>query len=622
VQVATAVRAPDAVPHPGASADPTDGGERRPDRHVLRYALALIALQLVVRGWVAATGYLSQDDLVFESRAAGLPLLSSDFLLYDHDGHFMPAAWLLIGLVTDWWPLQWWPLAVLLVLMQAVASLAVLRLLRLLLGDRPAMLVPLVFFLFSPLTVPAFAWWAPAVNLLPLQAGLAWIAAEAVLLTRTGRTRHAVRGTAAFALAVAFFEKSIVIAVFAAAVAYLVARADGQPAPLRRVLGAGRPLWTGMLAVLAVWFWAYSTHVESPLMDPVTGADAARSIGRGLSQGLLTAAVGGPWEWVRPEGTGVPLVHPPVFLTVASGVVALLVVVLSSLRRRGAWLAWLMVVGYVGANVVAMVLARFNASLADVVPLTLRYYTDATVVITAAIALVLLAPPRGRRPARPLLTPHGRRVVLPATGALFVASSLVSTLTFSQIWSDSRTETYLATARASLAESWEVPLLDQAIPEDILWGAAHPNNLASRIFLPFERGPAFSTSTPALRMIADSGEVVDAVLSERQTVAPGPIADCGHIVTGEAVTVAPLEGSLFAWEWTLRLDYFANRDGVVQVAMSTGEGVRVPLARGPHTVFVRLVGGGDDLRLHSMTDDLSLCVVAGAVGMVEPAPTD
>jgi hypothetical protein len=34
------------------------------------------------------------------------------------------------------------------------------------------------------------------------------------------------------------------------------------------------------------------------------------------------------------------------------------------------------------------------------------------------------------------------------------------------------------------------------------------------------------------------------------------------------------------------------------------------------------VGGGDDLRLHSMTDDLSLCVVAGAVGMVEPAPTD
>ena len=87
------------------------------------------------------------------------------------------------------------------------------------------------------------------------------------------------------------------------------------------------------------------------------------------------------------------------------------------------------------------------------------------------------------------------------------------------------------------------------------------------------------------------------------------------------MTVAPLEGSLFAWEWTLRLDYFANRDGVVQVAMSTGEGVRVPLARGPHTVFVRLVGGGDDLRLHSMTDDLSLCVVSGAVGMAEPAPT-
>lgn len=224
--MATAVRAPDAVSHPDP-ADPSEGDGSRPGRRVLRYALALIALQLAVRGWVAASGYLSQDDLVFESRAAGLPLLSTEFLLYDHDGHFMPAAWLLIGLVTDWWPLEWWPLAVLLVGMQAAASLAVLRLLRLLLGDRPAMLVPLVFYLFSPLTVPAFAWWAPAVNLLPMQAALAWIAAEAVLLTRTGRTRHAVRGTAAFALAVTFFEKSIVIAVFAAAVAYLVARADG-----------------------------------------------------------------------------------------------------------------------------------------------------------------------------------------------------------------------------------------------------------------------------------------------------------------------------------------------------------------------------------------------------------
>ena len=59
---------------------------------------------------------------------------------------------------------------------------------------------------------------------------------------------------------------------------------------------------------------------------------------------LLTAAVGGPWE-VRPEGTGVPLVHPPVVLTVAAGVIALVAVVLSSLRRRGAWLAWLMVGG-------------------------------------------------------------------------------------------------------------------------------------------------------------------------------------------------------------------------------------------------------------------------------------
>ena len=62
------------------------------------------------------------------------------------------------------------------------------------------LLVPLVFALFTPLAVPAFAWWASALNYLPMIAAMAWVCAEAILLVRTGSRRHAISGAIAFAL--------------------------------------------------------------------------------------------------------------------------------------------------------------------------------------------------------------------------------------------------------------------------------------------------------------------------------------------------------------------------------------------------------------------------------------
>lgn len=50
--------------------------------------------------------------------------------------------------------------AVSLVVMQLLASLALLRALWVILGWRPVLLVPLTFALFTPLALPGFAWWA------------------------------------------------------------------------------------------------------------------------------------------------------------------------------------------------------------------------------------------------------------------------------------------------------------------------------------------------------------------------------------------------------------------------------------------------------------------------------
>lgn len=52
----------------------------------------------------------------------------------------------------------------------------------------------MTFALFTPLGVPGFAWWAAALNSLPMLAALAWVCADAVLLVRTGNRRYAVTG--------------------------------------------------------------------------------------------------------------------------------------------------------------------------------------------------------------------------------------------------------------------------------------------------------------------------------------------------------------------------------------------------------------------------------------------
>ncbi len=65
------------------------------------------------------------------------------FLFDDHDGHVMPAAFLVAGVITQLSPLNWVGPAISLVVLQVLASLALLRGLYVILGWRPVLLVPL-----------------------------------------------------------------------------------------------------------------------------------------------------------------------------------------------------------------------------------------------------------------------------------------------------------------------------------------------------------------------------------------------------------------------------------------------------------------------------------------------
>src|SRR6478736_1105085 len=106
-------------------------------RRVTMIAAALIAAALVVRGVLAFGGYFYWDDLILIGRAGTQNLLSPSYLFDDHDGHVMPAAFLVSGAVTRLAPFSWVLAAVSLVVMQLLASLALLRALWVILGWRP-----------------------------------------------------------------------------------------------------------------------------------------------------------------------------------------------------------------------------------------------------------------------------------------------------------------------------------------------------------------------------------------------------------------------------------------------------------------------------------------------------
>ena len=68
-------------------------------------AIVLIAVQLVIRAILAFKGYFYWDDLILVGRAGTQNLFSPDYLFDDHDGHVMPAAFLVAGVITHLAPL-------------------------------------------------------------------------------------------------------------------------------------------------------------------------------------------------------------------------------------------------------------------------------------------------------------------------------------------------------------------------------------------------------------------------------------------------------------------------------------------------------------------------------------
>jgi hypothetical protein len=577
----------------------------------------LVALQLVVRGVLAFRGYFYWDDLILVSRAGTHSLLSPSYLFDDHDGHVMPAAFLLAGAITRLAPLNWVGPAVSLVVLQLLASLALLRALYVILGWRPVLLIPLTFALFTPLGVPGFAWWAAALNSLPMLAALAWFCADAILLVRTGNQRYAVTGVLAYLGGLVFFEKAAVIPFVAFAVAALLCHVNGVRAPCATVWRAGIRLWTASFALTGVWIAIYLVVVNQRRWssDVVMTWNLLR---RSVTHGIVPGLAGGPWAWGR-WAPASPWATPPTSVRALGWLVLAAVLTLSLARKQRIVPVWLTAFGYVVACQVPIYLMRSSRFTALELAQTLRYFPDLVVVLALLAAVGLCAP--NRSASRWLDVSPARTVVTTAVAACFVASSGYSTATFLKSWQDNPAQPYLQNARRGLAAAHaasSASLLDQEVDPLVLGRVAWPSNLASHMFALLSDRPEFGSATTQLRTLDTAGRMVDAQVTWVRAIEPGPVPQCGYLVQPDRPVRLALDGPLLPTDWTAEINYLANSDGSLTMALSEGPATRVPVHPGLNRVFVRLPGAGDAVQVRANTTALSVCVAAGPVGYVLP----
>ncbi|MER5623811.1 hypothetical protein ABT061_22515 [Streptosporangium sp. NPDC002544] len=582
-------------------------------RHGLTVAALLLLLAgLAVKGWLLSRSYFAEDDIVFVGRALAEPL-GWDHLFRVHIGHLMPGALALVRALTAISAYDWGLVSIVIMALYAGAALALYRLLRLICGARPLILVPFTLFLFAPANFQAGTWFAAALNILPLQIAMIMAIRSQLLLIRTGRAGHALAGIAWTCAGLLFFEKALLIPpVLLLFTVLLLAGEHGVVGAVRRHWA----LWSVYLVVGGAYLTGYllasgrSGGQGFALPEFYT---AMEYIGNFLGGTVPTLLVGGPLSWGAETTAGPLVAHRAVEVIVAWLVLA--AVVAGTCRRRPeAAGAWALAVGYL--LVADALLIMFSRSGSVQHAFESRYIADATPVLAVCLALALMpwrktGPPGQDSPGNGAVSPF----VLPAACA-YVALTLVSAAGFAQGLPGERNRAYFDAARADLARLGpQTGVYPSLIPDRMFfpWQAVE-DRLTSRALSPLAEGALgerirYPGAAHQAVTFDDRGHLVPAAVFGAQVAA----WDGGCLPLSDRTAVADLpagyEGNIF------RIDYRVPRDTRATV-LRDGRRTEVPLRAGQDRVYLPAGAASGPVRI-SVQDD-GVCLRAVVLGMAVP----
>jgi hypothetical protein len=619
----------------GGTAAPAEAGSATGwlrDNRVTLIAGALIAIQLLWMAALLSRSYFRQDDFYNFDRALAEGF-TWKYLMLVSAGHMAP-----LGFAVSWVlahvALYDWTLTALVILALVLAAcLALLRVLRTLFGNRPAILIPLMVYLFSPLALAAVDWWSVAIQTLPLEIAIFMAVDAHVRYLREGRIRQLAAAAGWLLLGMATVQKGAVVPVLLFGLTSAFFTEGGW---LSGIAQAARRYWRAwvvygsMLAAYLVLFLSVLPTSTTPPTGPGPAERVLTFVTTLTGTTLVPGAVGGPWHW-SVLGDGNAQASSPAALQQLSWALAVLVIAVSIAFRPRAARAWAILAGWIlAADVLPVVIGRLGSADPRVLGLQARYVTDVAAVLALCLALAFLplaGQEGGYRFAGPALAP-GRpgRIATAAVLAVFLAGSFWSLQSLTGLTDTRASRSYIATARAAVTNAPRGTLVADgptlpAVMDPLLFLAS---GNTSRVVGALARGPLAGRLTwlnppqglvPGLMMFNTQGQLRTAVLLGRSTGPPSR-GRCWQLSPGTPVSI-PLPGPLYRWTWTVGLDY--NGPATEVDVRFGGQWAHAALPAGRHHYYVPLTGSGRAVDVELASSAPGGCLTGLTVGTWQPA---
>jgi hypothetical protein len=602
-------------------------------RHLVAVGgVLLIAADLAWRAVLLGHLYFRQDD--FENlNLAVRSGLSWHYLSYIGPGHFMMGQRFIAWVMTRG-ALYNWTLAVVVILALFVfAAVAGLRLLRTLFGERPAILILLFVYLLSPLTIPSAGFWSSATEELPTQAAIFMAVNAHVLYLRRGETRHLLAAVGWVAFGLIFYEKGLVLPFLLLAVtAAFFTRQRSWRAGIRAALVRYPKAWYSYAALLTVYAVLLVLSLHTTTAGPQTPhslSAVATFVWGLLRNSLIPGTLGGPWQWLPITGGTYAIAAPPAGLSWLALIVAVALVGTSIVRRKIAWRAWVIWIGWVVvADMAPVIIRRINDFSPGLYALETRFVADAVAVLIICLGLAFLPlvpehqasvpavswPPAEARSDGALA---GRRLVAGVL-AVFTLGSILSARIYYLHVSGSAVASYVGNAEEAL----------RLVPQ----GTVTVNSVV----------PAFVVVDPVSHSLTSTviGDIAPGRL--RWVSAPGPTVDQFRIFGPDGrLYVADVQGAsspggkpcfpvrhgrIAVNFWTpspwysdvLRIGYLWRRHAAGVVDVRYGSHTRVMNVKpGLHTGYLAVKGTANGIVLSSAAGT-ALCVGDAEAGLFAP----
>lgn len=571
-------------------------------RAVMLVALLMIVAQLIWKAHLLHGLYFVRDDFHDLDLAIERPLTWS-YLTYIWDGHLIIGLRLVAWLMVRTSLYNWGLASAVTLAFTAAASLACYRALRTLFGDGPRILIPLLFYVMTPLTIATFAWWSSAMESIPLQLAMFMALTSHVLYVRTSRIRHLAAAGFWVAFGLIFFEKALVLPVllFVLTAGFFVARRnllDGARLALRQYWRAWAVyllLLVGYAVVLGV---ALSSSIAQPHAPQATGGVAVL-IGDLLKDSFLPGAFGGPWQWY--PATSFVLGGTPPFLAWVSVAGAVIVIVASMLLRRTAWIAWATLAGWiVAADVLPLLVGRIGTMLPALLGLDIRYVADAAAVAAICMGLAFwpVAGVRSAARSRP-------RQAMPAQQLRLVAAGLVGVFVLGSIWSvqqlgntvsGASTRSYIANATEAVSlEPNGANVFDWSVPDSIVPELFGRYSYASAVIGDVDIGKLhwlrkLRGNIDNLSWFGPDGKLYPVTVGPTSSIAPPKGRPCWPERNGRIVV--KFAGPTSAYTWLLRFGYLLGPSTSAVISITYGHSVKyLTVQPGLHAAFLPEHGG-------------------------------